>query len=115
MAFGASLALGQRWGWATPFGLPSTISYQSRTYYVDNHGSSGRPTCLTSRRPSSIPRSSNLPSGYAPLRPVASVFGYITGSKPIMLPHYEWRRHTPYVLLVRDGACLRLYSLPGEG
>lgn len=120
VAFAAlSLGLAQNWGWSTPFALPGVISYHGRNYSIersDPTGRAGRAYCFTPSPAASVPgRIYRLPKGYTPLRRVGQVFGYFTKSNPILLPHYEWTYRKAYVVLVRDGGCLRYYSLPGSG
>lgn len=95
------LAVAARLGWATPLGMPSSLHFHGR-----NYGGGG---CVR-----------NLRADELPLRKVGSVFGYLTGSKPILIPHYESRlltpkgiwTLTPAVLYVR-GDCLASYDLSG--
>jgi hypothetical protein len=90
------LLVAPRIGWATPFGLPSTLHFDGRDYIG--------PGCV--RR---------LKANERPLRKIGSVFGYFTGSKPILEPHYEWHLPNgliPTVIYVR-GDCLTVYGLSG--
>ena len=103
----AALALGfavaPRLGWATPFSVPMHVDYRGVGFYLDDT------KCLTSRE---------LPHGYFPTRRAASVFGYFTGSRSILLPHYEWRRRTieEGTLLVEvRPSCLKLYVTANQG
>src|ERR1700751_3843068 len=83
-------------GWATPFGLPSTLRFDGRDYIG--------PSCVRGRK-----------GNQRPLHKTGSVFGYFTRSKPILLPHYEWHLPpglVPSVLYVRD-SCLTVYGLSG--
>ena len=116
LATGAALCLGlaQDWGWSTPFALPAVISYRGHDYHIDTNTSNGTPGCFVLSRAMAAPRRHiyRLPVGYAPFRQAAAVFGFLTDSNPILLPHYEWHYHLVYVLLVRDGSCLRSYELP---
>ena len=96
LVFGLGLLVAPRFGWATPFGLPSTIHVGGRDYR------GGR--CART-----------LTANATPLHRIGSVFGYFTGSKPILEPHYEWHPPNgliPAVLYVRD-SCLRGYDLSG--
>jgi hypothetical protein len=62
----------------------------------------------------------SLKADERPLRKVGSVFGYLTASKTILIPHYESRlltpqgtwTQTPAALYVRAG-CLASYDLSG--
>jgi hypothetical protein len=116
VAFGAlSLGLAQNWGWATPFRLPGVISYHGRSYSIDTNTWNGSRACFAADRVAAGPiHIYRLPRGYTPTRQVGHVFGYFTHAKPILLPHYEWTYRKVYVVLVRDGSCLRYYSVPGS-
>jgi hypothetical protein len=92
------LLLADRNGWATPFGLPHQITLDGRTYYDGD-----------ANVPEHFPCTTNLPTGYRPLRPTGSVFGYLTGDASILLPHYEWGYSHAFVLYVRNGSCLQQY------
>ncbi len=80
-------------GYATPFGLPDTIHVDGRDY-VDPSG------CTAPVRRD------------RPLKRVASVPGFLTGSKPLYFPHPLQGGRVPAYLFVRSG-CLRAYDLSG--
>jgi hypothetical protein len=109
-----SLGFAQKWGWSTPFvAIPAAVSYHDHRYYIDTNTWNGSRACFASSRAAAKPiHVYRLPKGYTPLRRNGEVFGYFTNSKPILLPHYEWTRQLPFVILVRDGGCLRYYTLP---
>jgi hypothetical protein len=103
-AFGIGLLIAPHAGWATPLGMPSHFGYRGKDYYVDANGAGGRIACAT-----------RFPRSYRPVRQVGSIFGYFTGSKPILLPYYERHYRVDYSLLVADGSCLRIYRDVADG
>jgi hypothetical protein len=66
---------GPHLGWATPFGMPTHVSYRGTEFFSDAPGSL---TCEA--RP------------LTGLRRVGSVFGYFTSSRPILVPTSELGR-----------------------
>jgi hypothetical protein len=104
-AFGLALglAVAPRLGWATPFDVPSNVSYRGTNFYLED---------------SSCRKPRDLPHGYLPMRRAASVFGYFTGSRPILLPHYEWPRRTideGIVLVEVHSGCFKYYITADQG
>jgi hypothetical protein len=94
--FAIGLPIAPRLGFATPFQQPATLHFRGRDYIG--------PSCV-----------SHLRANERPLHQVASVFGWFTLPRPILIPSYETRLPagaTPAVLYVR-GTCLEVYGLSG--
>ncbi|HKD95566.1 MAG TPA: hypothetical protein VKB43_12745 [Gaiellaceae bacterium] len=96
-------AVGPHLGWATPFSVPTQVSYRGTNFYLDDT------RCLEPRE---------LPRAYLPMRRTASMFGYFTGSRAVLLPHYEWKRRTideGLLLVDVHHGCLKYYVTADSG
>jgi hypothetical protein len=97
LGLGLGFAAAPHLGWASPFSLPTHVSFRGTYYEPDPPTQVG---CSKSRG----------------AHRVGSVFGYFTTSKPILLTHYEWAHQTKatWILVgVRPG-CFKVYADTGN-
>jgi hypothetical protein len=88
-------------GWATPFALPTHVSYRGTEFFADAPGS------VTCERRS-----------LTGLRRVGSVFGYFTSSRPILVPTSELGRGKIFegsLFVKASPDCLATYITADQG
>jgi hypothetical protein len=97
LILGLGFAAAPHLGWASPFALPTHVTFRG-TYYEPDPPAQRE--CTKSKG----------------AHRVGSVFGYFTTSKPILITHYEWVRQTKvtWILVgVRPG-CFKVYADTGD-